>query len=501
MASAHPLWAISEVVLEVMKQSSDQRSLARWARVSRRFTDAALEVLWEKQTGLDRVLDLLPASFKRVEISMIGDEDEEGGEPDLKLYNFVLYDNIRDDEWARLEYYANFVRTYVSFEHDKVDALGVGLLIQKLSGRALFPRLKHLTWRRLLDTSSLFVIFLSPMLHRVRLEFLQAKIRRPDRGLGTIPTPVEYASSMALRMIQACAPMIKHIELRSSALPCLVENLRNFSHLQSLDLREVHNFWVVFDLCSSLASLQDLSIHLARPPGRGQNHPQANTRPTLTHPTLDSLTLTVPSELAELALDAVHTPKLRSLDLTSDAVQETWRSCAALVVSRFSGSLRNFRATIQDGVYDEDEQNSFHGWFSPLYALRELRKVVITSFFDTSFYYTTRDVETIASAWTNVQVLHLPAVQAAPDPLFSITALEAFARKCPYLKSLWMPLPDLQSFIEDPDSPMSVYTNVLEELRFLNGTCRPEIRQRCLEYLQRLFPSAHSILFDEDLDF
>lgn len=78
MAFAHPLWSIAEVVREVMKQSADEEStLAQCARVSHAFSEPALEVLWEEQEGLGKLLGLLPASFKKAD-SNLDAEDQFG---------------------------------------------------------------------------------------------------------------------------------------------------------------------------------------------------------------------------------------------------------------------------------------------------------------------------------------------------------------------------------------------------------------------------------------
>lgn len=74
MALAHTLWAIPEVVREVMRQSADEQdTLAQCARVSRAFSEPALEVLWEKQEGLELFFRLLSSSIKMVDIGTFGD--------------------------------------------------------------------------------------------------------------------------------------------------------------------------------------------------------------------------------------------------------------------------------------------------------------------------------------------------------------------------------------------------------------------------------------------
>ncbi len=74
MAHPHPLWSIAEVVREVMKQSADEQdTLAQCARVSRAFSEPALEILWERQEGLEILFRVLSSSIEMVDIGTCGD--------------------------------------------------------------------------------------------------------------------------------------------------------------------------------------------------------------------------------------------------------------------------------------------------------------------------------------------------------------------------------------------------------------------------------------------
>ena len=76
-----------------MKQNaSDPETLAHCACASRALSDPALEVLWESQHGLERVLGLLPSSFRKLPT---GQEDFLGNSHQ-SFVSFSLAHSFRD---------------------------------------------------------------------------------------------------------------------------------------------------------------------------------------------------------------------------------------------------------------------------------------------------------------------------------------------------------------------------------------------------------------------
>ncbi|OJT05684.1 hypothetical protein TRAPUB_3476, partial [Trametes pubescens] len=424
MAFAHPLWSIAEVVREVMIQSADEHNtLAKCAIVSRALSEPALEVLWEKQQGLGKLLGLLPASFKKAD-SGADVQDQFGN--NIESESFVLYNPIQEQQWSRLVYYAGLVRSFSGME-DAFDGLAAAVLIQKLNGRALFPRLKRLVWKRPFDgaASALLVLCLSPMLRNgVYLDVLEGGMGRFRHYSRTGPTAAEYAYGTALQLIHSHAPKVEDVQLWTSGFSCSVARLREFDNLRVLTLRQVIDVALVFDVCKSLPLLQKLDIYVARPDIEPEPEPVQPAIPEFTHAGLTCLELNAPPQVALAALEALHAPSLRSLGLLFEAYEDTWKRCTELIASRFADSLRTLDLEVEDSYHDADIGISLHDWFSPLYTLRELRSVGISSHFETRFTITANDVHAMGAAWPQLEDLRLPTVQDEPLLELPITLLE-----------------------------------------------------------------------------
>lgn len=384
---------------------------------------------------------------------------------------------------------------------DIFDGLAAAVLIQKLNGRALFPRLKHLVWKRPFDgaASTLLVLCLSPMLRSVHLDLLEGGIGRFRHSSRTGPTAAEYAYGTALQLIHSHAPKVEDVQLWTSGFPCSVARLREFDNLSVLTLRQVVDVALVFDVCSSLPLLRKLDMYVARPDGPG---PDPVPPPILefTHSGLTSLELNAPPLVALAALEATYAPSLRSLGLLFEAYEDTWRRCTELIATRFADSLRRLDLEVEDSYQDPDIPTSLHDWFSPLYALRDLRVVGISSHFETRFAITANDVQAMATAWPQLRELRLPTVQDEPLQELPITLLEVIVTRCLRLKILTFPLPHHAPLEAGGEIPVPAEKARVEEVRLFGGSWPPNMHERCMAYLERLFPQARTILFDEDFE-
>ncbi|KAI0372410.1 hypothetical protein BV20DRAFT_963990 [Pilatotrama ljubarskyi] len=497
---SHPLWSIAEVVREVMKQSADDRgALAQCARVSRAFSEPALEVLWQELSGLDQLLGLLPTSFRKV---LRGQSDGDASDDDidnnfgLNDTTLVLVDAIRDKEWARLIHYARWVRVYTTMKSDKIDGLATAILLEKLQGRPLLPRLTRLLWHRPFDLSTMLPLFLSPMLRSVSLDLLEGGVRRIFHEVGHEPTAPEYAYGTALQLIRARAPRLRDVELFTSAFPCSINQLRNFDGIDSLSLHLIQNEALVLELCSTLPHLRKLIIRLAR------RFRPASPPPHIPEFTLPSLTLLDLNghPLATVNLiSAINAPKLHAVYLAFEAREEPWKRCIELVISRFGSSLRKFTADIED-IYDDSQQVpfSFHEWFSPLYALRKLIEFKVDSHFETEFDVTAEDVENMVTAWPKLRALGVPPVHPQSSAL-PITALQTIAAKCPRLELLTLPAPHYEPLVKAKAICVRPQSS-MKDILFLGLRWPTEVHKRCMAYVKKLFPRATTIRFEEDYD-
>ncbi|KAI8989192.1 hypothetical protein BD414DRAFT_522301 [Trametes punicea] len=489
--SFHPMWAIAEVVREIMKQNADdERALARCARVAHAFLDPALEVLWEEQEGLDRLFALLPSSIAKVRVGVDGEDEALG----VRISCFVLKDTIRDKEWARMMHYARLVRVYIG-ESERIDGLCTTALLEKLAGQSLLPRLRRLTWKHPFDQSASLVLFLSPVLRRVHLDLLEGGVARFRHDQYIEPTAAEFAYGTALQMIHSRAPNVEHIEMWTSAFHCSLDRLVVFHKLRSLKLELVRNPELVLKLVSSLPQLKYLSVFFV---GRSRQEPLPDQLPEVQLPTLRQLKLTGPPSVVVTVLGAVRAP-VRSLKVAFMAFEDKWKQCMGLVASRFGASLQEFTADVED-AYDDPEAYSFHDWFSPLYAIRRLLKVSIGSNFETPFTVLAKDVDDMASAWPGIRYLAVPTVQEEPSAELPITVFELLARKCLRLRLLIFPVPHPAPLVGTANPDVSTQHRCLEEIRLLAGRWGPDVHDKCMGYLKTLFPNADVWIFDHEFD-
>ncbi|KAL7284640.1 hypothetical protein ACG7TL_001936 [Trametes sanguinea] len=483
--SPHPIWTIAEVIREIMQQNAhDRQSLACCARVSRAFSGPALEVLWAEQHGLQALFALMPRSIRKVPV---GTEHED--------FPFdVLVDDIREDEWARMVDYARLVRRYVG-DRALVDGLCASVLLQKLAGQPLLPRLKRLEWKLPFDQSAPLALFLSPMLQSVHLDLLEGGTARFVHDQHPDPTASEYAYGSALHLIRSRAPNVESVHMWTSGFGCAIDRLADFHNLRTLRLELVRKPELVLRTASTLPGLKELSIFFSGSPNEQAGPPLDET----CLPTLNCLKLGGVGRTVVSFVSAVRAPQLRAVRLGFTAIEQEWKDCVERVVSAFGQTLREVDFDVEDS-YDDPDPYSFDGWFSPLYRLRHLLVVSIGSMFETPFIITTQDVENMASAWPDLRALLVPSVAEDPPPAFCITALESIAEKCPQLQLLAIPVPDPGplSGAEERDVPFE-QTN-MQEIRLLAGTWSTDVHGKCKAYLKKLFPNAEAWSFEDEFD-
>lgn len=410
----------------------------------------------------------------------------------------------------RLQYYANLVRVFTS-QRDSIDGLVAAALIQKLNGRALFPRLKCLIWVRPFDSaaSALLVMFSSPMLRTVQLDIMEPRpVQSCKHALTTYPSAAEYAYGSVLRMIHSCAPKIESILLVAGGYFCSVDRLREFRNLRVLSLQDVLYLTPVFDVCNTLPLLEHLDLRMSLRPFPVPELDDLPPSPVATLSALTLLELNGPPLMVLAAVDALNAPNLHSLSLSFAANADVWKRCAESVVSRFGDTLHNLEISVEGALRDvrPDVPYLLPDFFAPLFTLRDLRMVEILSHFNSPFAVRPQDLTELATAWPQLRTLVLPSgfvlKFAPPDPGLPITALETLAATCPHLELLIVPLPHHAALLEEgrDEARVPASQSSLKEIRLLGGEWPPEVHERCMSYVKRLFPEACLILFDTDFD-
>ncbi|KAJ2975218.1 hypothetical protein NUW54_g11769 [Trametes sanguinea] len=407
----------------------------------------------------------------------------------------VIIDDIQEDEWARMAHYARLIRSYIG-DREVIDGLCASVLLQKLAGQPLLPRLRRLEWRLPFDQSAALAFFLSPMLRSVYLDLLEGGTARFIHDQHVNPTASEYAYGTALHMIHSRAPNVENVQMWTSGFPCAIDRLTAFRKLQSLKLELVGKPNLVLQTASTLPELKKLSIFFAKAP-QGQPGPPLEEACL---PALQSMKLSGAGHVVVSFVSAVRAPQLRVVRLSFMAIEQLWTDCVERVVSGFGETLREVDFDVED-AYDNPEPYSFHRWFSPLYRLRRLNQVAIGAMFETPFIISTQDIANMASAWPGLRSLLIPAVEDNPSPSFSITALESLAEKCPRLQLLAIPVPDPAPLNSENEREVPLEHTNMQEIRLSAGHWEAGVHDKCMAYLKKLFPNADMWNLDDEFDF
>ncbi|TFK81958.1 hypothetical protein K466DRAFT_666808 [Polyporus arcularius HHB13444] len=489
LSEAHPVWSIAEVVREVMEQNADSaKTLASCARVSHAFSEPALEVLWRELVGLDRLLSILRKSVVRTHMPL---EDL----PDMRIKRYIISAPIDDKEWTRFQYYANFVRSYTT-DSERMDGIFTATLLDKSEGKPLLPRLTFFKWAKQDEFSSAFLLFLSPMLRFVHLNFFSYGGSTP---VGSQPLPEDLTTAAALRLVHGRAPALDTLQIQACHI-CSLDPVPGFAHLRSLQITQSKDPRIWEKIAGSLPALQSLTVYMTTQ-SLDEDILRAKRLPEARFGQLTQLEFMADARMVPIVLDLLHAPCLRHLHLQMELKDHLCVRACEIVASRFAQSLRSFELELDDD-YDDTSPREFGALFSPLYALRELVDVQLAIRFDTEIVVTVDDIARMAEAWPNVQHLKLPFTAYPEDepevPRMPITALETFARRCPKLEGLVMLIPDPWPLADLDLATVPSYSNRLSRLHLVSGGWPQDMVEKGKLYFKHLFPNA-KIWFDVDL--
>ncbi|RPD61772.1 hypothetical protein L226DRAFT_612237 [Lentinus tigrinus ALCF2SS1-7] len=492
-SSPHAVWSIAEVVREVMEQNAENVStLSSCARVSHAFSEPALEVLWREQSGLNRLLSILRKSVKCIPIAI-------DNMPGFTINRYVISGPIDDLEWSRFQLYANLVRAYSTSIWERMDDIFVATLLDKCAGKPLLPRLTFLGWTGQDDgiTSSAFLLFMSPMLRIVHVNSSGLYVTPPAEFE---PLSEEFTIAAALRLIHARAPAVEQLKIPACHL-CSLKPISDFVHLRSLCIEsEDPRIWE--KIANWLPNLQDLTVYMFTQM-QDEDIQRARRLPEAHFGQLTRLWFMADPRIMPIVLDLIRAPHLNNLQLDTELRDDLCVHLCDIVAVRFVRSLRIFLLKLASDGRDEHPRQ-FEALFSPLYAIRHLEHVTVQVTFDTNLALTADEVTRITGAWPNLKHLKFSSVLLSKSelaaPRMPITALEIFARRCPQLEVLFMPLPNPAPLADLDLATVPACSNRLQRIYLYSGSEWPEDFadwEKVEPYVERLFPGA--VLIHEGL--
>lgn len=418
----------------------------------------------------------------------------------------MLYGPIQDEQWIRFQRYARYIRVYHN-GGERIDPITSAALMERTNGSPLLPRLRTLTWFAFdMEASALF-LFLPPTLRTLTLEFIEG-----GEGLSSQEhNRIEYVTGSALRMIHTRAPDINNMHLATMARPCTMDPLSTFHRIRNLVLTDVSHPRQVVTLCTHLDDLELLDVTFK---DSGENNLDVPSDvPEVPLNKLKVLCLRAVGRAILAVLLPLRSPVLHQVRISVGWNDEIWPRYATTISSHFASSLQTLTLFVEDDIRGRRrEPRSFEMVFAPLYAMRELSEVTIETMSNVPFIITDADINSMSIAWPHLLSLVLPCVfrtavdfddneQESISPgMFSITAVEKFAQRCPRLNRLTIPVADPSALHTDgiPNPPS--YTNVLEGIELFGGAWSNDSSVLCKLYLMRIFPRLkdHAILTERD---
>lgn len=367
--------------------------------------------------------------------------------------------------------------------------------MDKTKGKPLLPRLSELFWSHPTEYSAAFVLFLSPMLTNVSLNFGSELSPVSTSFLGK-DDPGDYTTAAALRMIHSRSPRIERLSIHIGYSHVL-HPMSIFEDVRSLSLQDLKDPAIISVACKSMCSLQKLEVSMYYdPPDSSTTYTPGIQLPV----TLTELSLDCSPSMANLILGATRATSLSTLTIKTELRDEEVKRCVELISTRFASSLRNLALYIDDSDEDAFEElghppvRQYSEFFEPLYTLRQLTRVAIYFRFETPCCITEEDMRKMAAAWPALQTLHLPfLVNGGLPPTYPISALELLAKGCPSLSAAFVPTPSAETLKNIDLATVPSYDCALVRLHLLGDSWKEEIRRKGTAYVMRVFPKLQEI--------
>ncbi|RDX52499.1 hypothetical protein OH76DRAFT_1480612 [Lentinus brumalis] len=463
--AAHKIWFIDELIRSILAhlpKNGCERTLAACARVSRSLSEPALDALWYRMSGLLPLVRLLPNSF--------AESKEESADRAI----FALRGTIDGTEWSRLMTYARrvrkFVHCYAEGPEERLGKHTFNTLVHHaaLHGTTLFPRLEELSWLQFSHVAQCLP-FLSPPLRRITLYVQATNPARTDvtAAINAGDVPADYAT--LLHALDVLSPCIEELSLEGIELPDSLAPSIVFNHIRTLHLGSLSTSTsTILSLCTRMPRLASLSLVLRnphrsrRPPFNGLRGSDGSHSAIPQLPSLEVLRVAgAPSDVEDI-LDAVDSPSFHSITVSVTVPEydtDGWTRCSSVLSARFAQSLRTVHAECKrSAAVVPSHARSFEGYVRPLLPLRRIVDCTITIEDPVGIAMADADLKDMATSWLHLSRLEV-RLQAAGVPaitLPSIFSLADFARLCPELQTLHLPLRQDVRHLEPSAYPGSV---------------------------------------------
>ncbi|PIL34577.1 hypothetical protein GSI_03356 [Ganoderma sinense ZZ0214-1] len=431
--TTHRVLAIPEIV-ELVFSFLDDAERANNARVSKGWSEVALDLLWRSVDDLPRLFGLLAQL----------DRHEDGTR---------FHRPLEPNDWTRFMHYASRVRT-LSVEPG-VDRVLRGPFVFDEVARSrtalnILPKLTSFTWlSQQGDRLRMSLMFM----HDSIKEFAVTLVPSPGYSLGT------FFQEIKLRM-----PRLTHLDLKFTFSVCEIENdlCRLLEGLPKLQKLTMPRFTLTNKVIETLSLLPDLGTIQFEyiDQGCGDSADLAKWNPALQEGAFPALyDFTISAEISQM-LRFVQGPffpgsSLKSfyfhiLTTTAPALLHDFLAAVADACPALAELYLDFVGTPHPIVYRRDPP---HGDLVTWATLRPVLKCPkLTTFhfrWDTPLLISHADVAELAAAWPALEVLVLnneapptarpssnSSSSSSSSSTLTLDALLPFARHCPRLREL-----------------------------------------------------------------
>ncbi|OSX58685.1 hypothetical protein POSPLADRAFT_1036263 [Postia placenta MAD-698-R-SB12] len=475
---------------------------ATLARVSRTFTDPALNALWRH---LESFLPLLKLFSGLNSVTLECTQTEEGCLASV----YYLTNNILPAEWDRFQAHIGRVRK-IGNHSDLERAIIIHPSVYQqlyLKNRcmALLPHVNETCWHpaSILDTELLFIVPRS-------LEALAIDVRRAyfplslDAFIGK-GAGLNKDFGVQLRQMLQLTPTLRLLTVSGVGYAALAASVSTCSHLRTLRVvtHGEHNTDAELDI-TFLQAIQSLE-YLAQLRLKWVSMPDSPIFQSYPLAALQELSIHGDTQSLERLLAILELPMIRSLYLTTypyvrtdeaDIILLQYHEFFAAVAATTLSTLTFLDVCVPEewGSYPEDgsEANlrfSLRGLIKPLFQLKRLKKLKLAV--TASLSVSPEDIRSVANAWPGLKSLVLcPCGQRS-----SVSSLVPFARHLPLLETL-----SLQNFnidsIEDRQACQAM-PHPLEHIALLGLGDKYDV-VKLAKLINYLFPGADAMFPHED---
>ncbi|KAL6306482.1 hypothetical protein BKA93DRAFT_142945 [Sparassis latifolia] len=414
---------------DVVAARACRRTLASAARVCQAFSDPALNSLWETLDDLLHVLNVLPC----VEL-------QQAPQDDVDIY--VLTAEVEPADWERFQQYAKRIRR-VAFTVATSVASPWSILLHLThlnNHQPLFPRLRHLAWTQSapFDYSLLYLVSPSLLYLSFAINGMWPSI---DQGQDL---EKEHAITHLFRAVCSKSPSLRHISTKGLGILQAGQAFAMCRELRSLDIDPAFIDVPLLHALSSLPNLVRLDISSYVYSGE-ESHLNR-------FPVLQELTIRGSVMLAVQVANTVSSLLLHTLSLEitfddpdlgdSEELAHVLCRLTSVISKRFP-IVRCFSANIVAGFRQDSEELA--PLVQPLTAMHTLEHIKLRC--NKKLVWGDEDFIALAAAWPKakeVSLLFFAGLEDIETPVLPRVLLE-FARLCPNLETLELPVVDFRS--------------------------------------------------------